>query len=260
LAETKDGYKLVNSHSSILYVGSHYYPETGEVMEESKLTSLIEEAVSFCSTSVEHQVDIWARHNTGTGFRTNKTVVNSELDLDQEWLKQRLGDDYERIKNSNSLLAVQGYVKKTHESGREYFKPMVFISSDEFNTLLARLAQVNDAAVEMSGDREPYINALKALMQTMAPDEFTDEVVGEMNYKQIMSKIAGLNERAAALKGYTLKEIASPRAVPDVEYQKLISGFKHKFRRLENIKKQPYKYTRTFNGLKYYWIPIEALP
>lgn len=260
LAETKDGYKLVNSHSSILYVGSHYYPEMGEVMEESKLTSLIEEAVSFCSTSVEHQVDIWARHNTGTGFRTNKTVVNSELDLDQEWLKQRLGDDYERIKNSNSLLAVQGYVKKTHESGREYFKPVVFISSDEFNTLLTRLAQVNDAAVEMSSDREPYINALKALMQTMAPDEFTDEVVGEMNYKQIMSKIAGLNERAAALKGYTLKEIASPRAVPDVEYQKLISGFKHKFRRLENIKKQPYKYTRTFNGLKYYWIPIEALP
>jgi hypothetical protein len=102
-AETKDGYKLVNSHSSILYVGSHYYPETGEVMEESKLTSLIEEAVSFCSTSVEHQVDIWARHNTGTGFRTNKTVVNSELDLDQEWLKQRLGDDYERIDQSGGL-------------------------------------------------------------------------------------------------------------------------------------------------------------
>ena len=39
-----------------------------------------------------------------------------------------------------------------------------------------------------------------------------------------------------------------------------VSDFKRKFGMLQRLKQEQYKYTRTFNGLKYYWLPVEDLP
>ena len=122
------------------------------------------------------------------------------------------------------------------------------------------MSKVDEAAVAQTNDREPYVRALTALVQAMAPEEYTDEVMNGMNYKQIMARITGLNESADALKGYTIQQIASHRAVSQAEYAKLVDDFKRKFKKLQSIKSSPYKYTRTFNGLKYYWLPIEDLP
>ena len=259
LEETRDGYKLNNNVKSNIYVGTHNFPDLGTELELPKLSDMIQEAIRVCAESANQRIDVLASFNTG-GFKYNKTSVNSDMDIDEKWLKHTLGDKYDMIRNSNSLLAFQGYVKKEDESGRKYFKPVVFISSDELNSLIERLAPVNDAAVAQTNNREPYVEALKALVQTMAPEGYTDEVIGNMNYKQIMAKINGLNEAADALKGYKIQEIASNRAVSHAEYSKLVDDFKRKFRNLQRLKAQPYKYTRTFNGLKYYWLPIEDLP
>jgi hypothetical protein len=55
-------------------------------------------------------------------------------------------------------------------------------------------------------------------------------------------------------------EIASQQAVSHAEYASLVSDFRRKFSMLQRLKAQQYKYTRTFNGLKYYWLPVEDLP
>lgn len=258
LRETMDGYELVNNVSSNIYVGTHNYPELGSKLPYVKLSEMIQDAIRTCAESAKQRIDVLASFNTG-GFKANSNAVNTDIDIDDEWLRYVLGEKYQMIKNANSLLSFQGYVRKTDPSGRNYFKPVVFISSDELSSLIDRLAPVNEAAVAQSNDREPYINALKALVQTMVP-EYTDEVMSEMSYKKLMAKITGLNESADALKGYTLQEIASHRAVSHAEYAKLVDNFKRKFEGLRRLKSQPYKYTRTFNGLRYYWLPVEDLP
>lgn len=260
LDETPDGYKLVNNVKSNIYIGTHTFPESGSNMALDKLSDVIQESIRYCAESANDRIDVLASFNTG-GFRPNRNQVNTDIDIDDQWLRHTLGEKYDMIKNSNSLLAFQGYVKKEDDSsGHKYFKPVVFISSDELNSLIERLAPVNDAAVAQTNDREPYIRALTALVQAMAPEGYTDDVIGNMNYKQIMARVTGLNEAADALKGYTIQEIASNRAVSNADYANLVSQFKRKYANLRKLKSNPYKYTRTFNGLKYYWLPIEDLP
>jgi hypothetical protein len=182
------------------------------------------------------------------------------IEIEEEFVKQRLGADvYDRLKQSRQLMAFEGYTRKTHKSGRNFYKPVVFISSDELNALIERLAPVNDAAVVQTNNREPYVKAMKHLIQSMVPD-VTDEVMNKMGYKEVMNMVAGLNAQASALKGYTIMEIASPQAVSHTAYASLVSDFKRKFQMLQRLKAQEYKYTRPFNGLKYYWLPVEDLP
>jgi hypothetical protein len=226
-------------------------------MELAKLSTLMQEAIMYCSESVTYQIDLLASLNAG-GFNVNN--ASGSVDIDEEYLKQKLGaEKYEQIKKANSLMTFKGYSRKTHKSGRALFKPVVFISSNELNALIERLAPVNDAAVVQTNDREPYVRAMKALIQSMVPD-ITDERMNAMGYKEVMNTVAGLNEAASALKGYSIMEIASPQAVSHAEYASIVSDFKRKFARLKNLKAEQYKYTRTFNGLKYYWLPVEDLP
>lgn len=257
ISEVKDGYQLVNDKKSSLYVGSHSFPLTGQKMELTKLSSLMQEAIMYCSESVNYQIDLLASLNAG-GFNANTST--GSIDIDEEFLKQKLTPEkYEQIKKSNSLMTFKGYSRKMHKSGRSLFKPVVFISSNELNALIERLAPVNDAAVIQTNNREPYIRAMKALIQSMVPD-ITDERMNQMGYKEVMNTVAGLNEAASALKGYTIMEIASPQAVSHTEYASIVSDFKRKFSMLQRLKGEQYRYTRTFNGLKYYWLPIEDLP
>lgn len=258
LLETREGYELQNDAKSVLYVGSHAFPELGNQVDLNNLSTTIQGAIKYCSESVGYKIDLWTSLNAG-GFKTNTSAINTGVDIDEEWLKQQLGDRYERIKESNSLLSFQGYVHKTHKSGRDFFKPVIFISSDELNSLIERLAPVNEAAVVQTNDREPYVNAMKALIKSMVPD-VSDEQLNNYGYKEIMNMVAGLNEASGALKGYSIAEIASHQAVSHQQYASIVSDFKRKFSRLQELKKNPYKYTRTFNGLKYYWLPVEDLP
>lgn len=258
IKEVKDGYSLVNDAKSTIYVGTHNFPELGQQVEVAKLSVLMQDAIRLCSASVNHKIDIWTSLNAG-GFKSSTSSVNSDIDIDEAWLRHKLGERYDKIKESNSLLAFKGFVHKAHKSGRGFFKPVVFISSDELNSLIERLAPVNNAAVAQTNDREPYVRAMKALIQSMLPD-LTDDEMNRIGYKEVMALVAGLNEASSALKGYSIAEIASHQAVSHTEYVKLVSDFKRKFSLLTRLKANPYKYTRTFNGLKYYWLPVEDLP
>lgn len=261
ISETADGYKLINDYKSNIYIGSHNYPSGGQAMPVSKLSTLMQEAIDYCSQSIEFQIDLIAITRQGqNGFGGGVDRDAPSLKINERYLIEKLGKDVvEQIKAANSLLTFKGYSPKVHKSGRSFFKPVVFISSDELNALIERLAPVNEAAVVQTNNREPYVKAMKALIQSMVPD-VSDERMNMMGYKEVMSMVAGLNEAAGALKGYSIMEIASTQAVSLTEYASLVSDFKRKFAMLQRLKSQPYKYTRECNGIKYYWLPVEDLP
>ena len=56
--------------------------------------------------------------------------------------------------------------------------------------------------------REPYINAMKALIRSLVPD-ITDKELDSQGIDKTMKLVAGLNEKSDALKDYTLLQISS---------------------------------------------------
>ncbi len=260
IKSTDDGFALENDAKSNLFIGSHNMPMSGaQQMPLNKLSSLMQQSIMYCAESVKFQIDLITSASK-TVFEPNPNLEKGSIDINEEFIKARIGvEAYEELMKSNQLVTYMGYSHKAHKSGRPYFKPVVFISSDELNTLIERLAPVNAAAVVQNNDRAPYVNAMKALIQSMVPD-ITDDRMNQMGYSEVMATVAGLNEAAGALKGYTIVEIANPQAVSNVEYLSLVDDFKRKFRILQRLKSNPYKYTRVFNGLKYYWLPVEDLP
>lgn len=255
--ETRDGYRMVNDMKSNLYIGSHSFPLSGQQMPIDKLSSLMQDAIMFCSESVQYQIDVLVAWQNQAFAPT--PGLNG-IDLDEQYLIEKLGRErYEQVKKAKSLITFKGYALKSHKSGRSFFKPVVFMSSDELNALIERLAPVNNAAVAQTNDRDPYVRAMKALIQSMVPD-ITDERMNAMGYNEVMATAAGLNEAASALKGPSILEIANPQAVSHTEYASLVSDFRRKFQMLQRLKSTPYKYIRIFNGIKYYWLPVEDLP
>lgn len=252
-----DGYRLVNDLRSNLFIGSHTEPSSvGQALSANKLTELMNDAIEYTSASVRFQINLVTSLQQG-GFKDSN--VDSDVVIDAEYLKWKLGEDaYNKLRKE--LLAFKGFTAKKHKSGRSFFKPIVFLSSDELNSLIDRLEGVNSAAVTYNSDRAPYVNAMKALVQSMDPSK-TDAIINNMSYNEIMNTISGLNEAAGALRGdFTIADIADPHAVSNVEYLSLVEAFKRKFKGLKRLKEQEYKYTYKINGLKYYWLPIEDLP
>ena len=214
------------------------------------------ESISYCAKSVQDQKDAIVSYDPRRSMGGTNDVVDATAKFNKALVQKLMGDDFDLI-STNTLISFRGWVKKTDETGRKLFKPVLFISDKEFQSLLERLAPVNAAA--KTNQREPYINAMKALIRSLVPD-ITNEELDRQGIDQTMKLVAGLNEKSDALKDYTLLQISSRQAVPDDVYMSLVKGFSRKYSTLERIKKDQYKYTRNFNGITYYWIPIEQLP
>lgn len=262
IKDTKDGYKLVHDDAT-LFVGSLNYPLQDQEMPTTKLVELIQESIIMCSEAVQKQITL-IDLGMARGFASS---YNGEAfsKFEADFVRDKIGAErFDLFQKANAMFAFKGFVDKRHESNRDYFKPVIFISSDELNTLISRLAPVNDAAQQLladpNADRSPYIRAMKALIQIMIPEDATDERMNRMTYNEIMELVSGLNESANALKGYSLAELASPEAVPHAEFVSLVSDFNRKFRNLQRIKSAKYEYAKTENGIKYYWLPVEDLP
>ena len=252
-----DGYTISNNYQNELYIGAYRNPERKKAMDPKKLTTLMENAIMACSQTVDYQRSLLINSEAGGDAWGTTDAVTGQMIFDKEFVRSRLGDKDQDT--DGKLLSFTGWTKKQDDSGRQFWKPVIFISSDEFNVLMTRLEPVNDAAVAKADNREPYINALKALIQSLVPD-ITDDEMNRKGYKEVMDLIAGLNESSQALKGRTIAEIASPHAVKQQEYMSLVSDFKRKFAGLRRIQSTKYTYVRDFNGTKYYWIPIDDLP
>lgn len=253
---TAEGYEMQNELENEPFVGAHKYSVNGSELSAEHLTKLMIESIRYCARAVQNQKDVLVGFDPRRSMGGSNDVVDATSRFNEALVKKMLGKDYDLIQ-TNTLLSFRGWVKKNDDSGKKLFKPVLFISDKEFQNLLERLAPVNAAA--KSNQREPYINAMKALIRSLVPD-ITDQELDRQGVDQTMKLVAGLNEKSDALKDYTILQIGSRQDVPDNVYLSLVKGFTRKYSTLERIKKDNYKYTRTFNGITYYWIPIEQLP
>jgi hypothetical protein len=247
---------MVNDLDLGIFVAAHKYAVNGTELSAEHLTSLMTESIRYCADAVQTQKDIIVGYDPRRAMGGSNDAVDATSKYNIALVKQLMGDDFDLI-STNTTLSFRGWVKKTDSSGKKLFKPVLFISDKEFQNLLERLAPVNAAA--RTNQREPYINAMKALIRSLVPD-ITDQELDRQGIDKTMKLVAGLNEKSDALKDYTLLQIGNRQDVPDDVYMSLVKGFSRKYSTLERIKKDNYKYTRTFNGITYYWIPMEQLP
>lgn len=257
------GYIFKNKNSDLL-VGAHKFYEAEDEMDASKLTDLMVNSIKFCASAIEAQLNVVNRGYVVTDETTmfDPTDKNLQrLDIDNRFLEERLGKDYvEKVKYLNSLITFAGYTPKKAPGGRDYYKPVIFISKEELNALMNKLRPVDEVARMRDYDaREKYVEAMKALVRSMIPD-ITEEEIGNMSNTEIMGLANGLNEKSQSLKGYTLDDIVDENKVTKETYRDVLEDFQNKYRKLRTIQQTGYKFSYNFNGSTYYWIPIEDLP
>ena len=260
--ELTNGYDLNSKNSDQMYLGSIRYGRLNEAMPANGLTDLILESVNKFVKYINNTTDII--NNFGdVNVETINTTVNEEsvaARTNSARLKEILGEEnYAMFKKINALYSYIGYTPKKNDQNREYWKPVIFISSDEFNNLVEKLQPVNMAAQKSSNDRMPYVQAMKALVRSMLPD-ISEAEMNAKGTQEIMNLITGLNVSTSSTKGPTLMQIQDPKSVPHQKYLSIINDFARKYRALQRIKSRGYNFVFMSNNIKYYWIPVEDLP
>lgn len=262
----EDGYDFSADVPNQLYIGKYRNANSavnnGE-MAPKELAYLLQSSISEFSQTVQDQISLLRRTAEEEDIKGllggGKAAT---MNISQSYLLKTLGPDWaELMKESGAMLHFKGYSYKTHPSGRDYFKPIIFISDAEFQELLKRMSEPALAARATDHrDRQPYIQALKKLIQSLAPG-ITDKDMNELTNNDITRLIGGLHESADALVSYSLEDLNNPSVIPAPKYNGILKDFSDKYDRLKDIRENPhYKYVKKFNGEKYFWIPIEMLP
>lgn len=260
--ELKDGYELNSKNSEQIYLGSIRYGRLNEQMPAARLTELITASVNRFIEYIEKQEAL-----IGTLDGIDPNAINTKSGQDDvlaktnvERLREIVGDEaFNLLDKTNAIFAYVGYTPKADAQKREYWKPVIFISSDEFGELVEKLEPVNKAAQHKSNDRTPYVNAMKGILRAMLPD-ITENEMNAKGVQEIMNLITGLNVSTKAIKGPTLMQIQDPKSVNQQQYLSIINAFKTKYDKLRKIKSRGYDFVFKSNGIKYYWIPVQELP
>ena len=258
--ELADGYEYdakVDKNMNF-YIGSTRNADLGKQMDVAKLYDLVknsymqfDDAIQAQMNVTTHAVDI-IRETTAAGVSTNSSMEMRLLE--GIFTPAQIAE----IKKSNSLMAFQGYTdKRDANQNLEYWQPIVYISSDEFAQLMEKLQPVMSAA--NTGNRKPYVDAMKELTRSMIPD-ITPKEMDEMDVREIMALVAGLNVKTGSLGGRTLIQIQDENVVKQDEFDGMIADFRNKFLKLKKIRENKYDFSVERNKTTWYWIPVEDLP
>ncbi len=264
----KGVYKDTTNNDGQFWICNHRYAPTdvnNGKMNPEKLSSLMVTSISDFAKTVQKQLDaITSMRNADLIELMRGTDKQLGIDMSTaKFVRDQLiasGLDPDKLPN-DVVLNFKGWAPKK-DGDRNFFKPVIFISDEEFQELIKRLRPVSEAAsISQVKDRTPYIEAMKALVKSLAPG-MTDAEMAKLSNKQIMNMIAGLNEAAPSLSSrYTLDDMSDPNVVSAGEYSRIITDFQDKFNNLEYIRNNTrYEFLKEFNSAKYYWIPIEDLP
>jgi hypothetical protein len=271
-AGADEGYNFTANVDRQLYISSHRFADANindGKMDPKLLTTHMTGSIRSFAETIQGQIDLIVagakqtakRITTGSKFK-GTMAANGMMNIDDAFIASRLGKDWaEQLKNSGNVLNFSGYVKKKDASDRDFFKPVIFISMEEFDELLKRLAPVAESALNsQTKDRTPYIEAMKALVRSFNPG-ITESDMAKLTNEEITKMIGGLSEASKSLNTYTIESLSDPIAVPPQKYLSIITDFSRKYKNLSRIRQsRTYKYVKEFNSAKYYWIPIEDLP
>ena len=258
--ELEDGY-VFNAgvpKNQNFFIGSTRNAELGKQMDVSKLYDLVKNSYMQFDDAIQAQMNVAGnaetiiRETEAAGVSTNSSIEIRLLE--GIFTPAQIAE----IKKSNSLMAFQGYTDKVDESKNlDYWQPIVYISSDEFAQLMEKLQPVMSAA--STGNRKPYVDAMKELTRSMIPD-ITPKEMDEKDVKEIMALVAGLNVKSGSLGGRTLIQIQDENVVKQEEFDGMIADFKNKYNKLKKIRENKYDFSIERNRTTWYWIPVEDLP
>ncbi len=268
--KARDGFDYHGNSIPEIYVCSHRTadPSVNDgKMDPAKLTENMTSSIGGFAESVLNQLDLIvsgkaAQNKKPITFGPSNGTGQEGINISEDFLKNRLGEDYvTALAESKSLINFKGYASRQDESGRDFYKPVIFISQEEFDELLKRMAPVYEAAKKsVANDRSPFIEAMKAMVRSFAPG-MTDADMASLDNSQITRIIGGLNEAASSLRKYRLDDVSNRQIVSNQAYLSIINTFTRKYENLKNIRQSKnYKYKKEFNGSRYYWLPIEDLP
>lgn len=264
----QEGFDFGGKVDKNIYLGQYRSADVevnNGVMEPSKLAAQMTSSIGEFSKIIQTQIDMVTKAGSQGEDQKNliggaANVKGDVLTVEDNFLLERLGPEWaELMRKKNALVNFNGYANKKDASGRDFFKPVVFISREEYLVLMQRLAPVYQAAMEQSRDRTPYIEAMKALVRALAPG-ITDAEMSKLSNSEITRMIGGLNEATESLHKYTLDQLSSQQAVSNEEFDTIKNDFVMKYRALEKVGQRAYEFKKTFNNAIYYWIPMENLP
>ena len=259
--DLEDGYEFTTNlpDERKFFIGNTRNAPNGEKMDVAKLYDMVKDSYIQFNTAINARVAA-ILHSDELGMDDDESIGAAAI-VNINFLEGVFGKDgLKKLREDNMVTAFEGYTKqKDDELGEDYWKPVIYISEDEFKDLMSNLQGVMTAVSSGSEDRRPYVNAMKTLVRTMIPD-ITEAQMQQKGNKEIMAMVAGLNVSSDALRGRTLEEIQDNNVVPQAEFQGLISNFMDKFNKLDQIRTSEYEYSIVRNGTRWFWIPVSDLP
>lgn len=258
--ELTDGYEFNAGvpKKQNFYIGSTRNADLGKQMDVAKLYDLVKNSYMQFDEAIQTQMDVVG--NASHIIReTLDAAVSTDASMNMGLLEGLFtSDEIERFKENNSLFAFQGVADKSDSGNNlDYWQPVIYISSDEFAQLMEKLKPVMSAA--STGNRKPYVEAMKGLIQSMIPD-ITAKEMDEKDVKEIMALVSGLNVKTGSLGGRTLIQIQDENVVKQEEFDGMIHSFRDKYNKLDKIRTNKYDFSIERNKTRWYWIPVEDLP
>ena len=258
--ELADGYDFHTDlpKSKNFYIGSTRNASLGKAMDVGKLYDLVKNSYLQFNDAIQAQMGVIYNAEeiigeTGEGGSVTDNSIDVEL-LKKTFTPAQIAE----IKKNNSLMAFQGYTdKKDPNKNLDYWQPIIYISSDEFQQLMEKLQPV--MAATGTGNRKPYVDAMKELTRSMIPD-ITPAEMDNKDVKEIMALVAGLNVKTGSLGGRSLIQIQSEDVVKQDEFDGMIAEFQQKYNKLKKIRENKYAFSVVRNKTTWYWIPVEDLP
>lgn len=235
--------------------------DKGEEMSPQKLNGIIkenyikfEDVIKAKQYMIDHAEDYLMKD-----FEQIKDASEmAENSMARDFLESNFTPEQRKIILKRGLItAFNGNTAQKAVNGQDYWKPVLFITGDEFASLLETLKTVYNGAT--SGNRKTYVNSLKKMIQTILPD-ITDEEMNNKDIKEVMDLVTGLIVKTKSLSNHTIIEIQDEKLVPQAEFDRIISDFKEKYEHLDNIHSSNYEFSVTVQGVRWYWLPVEAMP
>lgn len=234
--------------------------DKGEEMSPQKLNSIIKEnyirfeRVIQARQQAIMEGDVTFFEQTGEAEGAATNIVNTTF------LKRFFTPEQQKIIILQGLTtAFYGQTAQKASNGQDYWKPVLLITSDEFAELMEKLKLVYQGA--SAGTRKSYVEGLKALIRTFMP-EITEEEMGKKNVQQVMDLVMGLTVKTPSLSNHTIMEIQDEKIVGQEEFEGMVTDFKNKYEYLDHIKTGDYEFSvlRKTSNVRWYWLPVEALP
>lgn len=237
-----------------IYRGSVICPFNGSKMTSDELKTEMFSSINSLSEAIQEQINIVVS-NTDVNAYDDFSAIVSEGFLATRGIKVN-----ELNNNDISFLGWTRISVAEGDKKHSYYQPVLFLSKEEFTTLVNELSQVNTKIHAEKEDRKPFIDALTDL----ASKHFggmSGQDIRTLSLNEIQEMIYGLPEKSGTLSEFTLEDLGDPKKVSESQYRKILDRFRTKLNTIKGYRnRSDYQGRYEFNGGEYYWIPVEDLP